>query len=523
MIDCRSDQIHVVIIGAGIGGLAASLRLASAGHRVSVLERAAHPGGKIRTLPSVAGPVDTGPTVLTMRPVFDELFSAAGERLEDHIALRELPIIARHYWDDGTCFDLSADRAQTLRNVQQAFGAKALAQFESFTARARRLFDAFDAPMMQAADPSVFALARRVLKSPGLIRDMAPWASLARMLDGAFDDPRLSQLFGRYATYVGGSPLEAPALLALISEAEARGVWAIDGGMRQLARTIADLAHARGARFEFGAQVQEILVRDGRAIGVRTNHGTMDADAILFNGDPRAIATGLMGDRASRAVSSAAVEPRSLSAWVHAFAARPSGPELAYHTVFFGTGHNAEFPELARGRRPKDATLYICAQDRAGFEAPAGPERFEIILNGAPTGALSPTEQEVAECQTQVFDRLATFGLTFDPIPGPEALSCPADFGKLFPASEGSLYGRSPHGMTAGLKRPRARTPIRGLYLCGGGAHPGAGVPMATLSARHAVEAIREDRASLSRSRPMVMPGGISTESPMTDAAPSRS
>lgn len=523
MFDQQPEKSHVAIIGAGIGGLATALRLAASGYAVTLVEAADYPGGKIRTLPSAAGPVDTGPTVLTMKPVFESLFSAAGERLDDHLTLHELPVIARHYWEDGTRFDLTADRPDTLDNVRAAFGVAAVAEFERFAARAARLFEAFDRPMMKAADPSSLSLAAVVAKSPGLLRDMAPWASLARMLDGAFTDRRLSQLFARYATYVGGSPQGAPALLALISEAEARGVWSVQGGMGELARKIAELARSKGAQILFGTEVRSVEVRDGRATGIETSAGRIAADAIVFNGDPRAINRGLLGEGVRKAIPRSAVEPRSLSAWVHAFAARPAGPDLAYHTVFFGSVPNAEFSRLDKGHNPHDATLYVCAQDRAGPHRPDGPERFEIILNGVPARVTPETNQEVTACQKQVFDRLAAFGLSFDPVPGREALSSPADFARLFPASRGSLYGRSPHGLTAGLKRPRARTAIPGLYLCGGGAHPGAGVPMATLSGQHAAEAIRTDLASLSTSRPTVMPGGMSTVSPMTASARSRS
>ena len=369
----RGDRLRVVIVGAGIGGLAAALRLTSAGCDVTVLEAADAPGGKIRTRPSAAGPVDAGPTVLTMRPVFEALFAACGERLSDHVTLSPLPVIARHFWQDGTRFDLMADRGATLDNVRAAFGARSAREFEAFAGRAARLYDTFDAPMMQAADPSTLSLAGAIARAPGRLGDMAPGRSLAAMLDGAFSDPRLGQLFGRYATYVGGSPYGAPALLSLISEAEARGVWAVEGGMAGLARAIADLAAAKGARLVCGTEATSLRVEDGRTTGVETSAGPVEADAVIFNGDPRALEQGLMGEAARRAVNRAAVAPRSLSAWVQAFAARATGPELAYHTVFFGTDPRAEFGPLARGRTPSDATLYVCAQDRAGPTSPPGP------------------------------------------------------------------------------------------------------------------------------------------------------
>ena len=513
----------VVLVGAGIGGLAAALRLAAGGVRVTVVEAAEGPGGKMRTVPTAAGPADAGPTVLTLKPVFEELFAAAGEALADHVQMQPLGVLARHYWRDGPVFDLHADAGITEGGVRTVFGPRAEAEFRAFRARAARLFAAFEAPMMQAAQPSQAELALRVMRTPGLIRDMAPWSSLAGMLEGAFSDPKLAQLFGRYATYVGGSPDAAPALLALIAEAEMRGVWAVQGGMHALARAVEGLARVRGATFRYGERVARIEVQGGRAVGVQTAGGRIAADSVLFNGDPRAIALGMLGEGVRRAVPAGAVEPRSLSAFVHAFAAVPRGVDLAYHTVFFADDPQAEFAALAAGQRPKDGTLYVCAQDRAGGQPAVAqsPERFEIILNGPPGGERAETEREIAECQTQVFGRLETFGLSFAPQPRKESLTTPSGFERLFPGSSGSLYGRSPHGLTAGLKRPLARTGVAGLYLCGGGAHPGAGVPMATLSARHAVGAILSDLGLRSMSRRTAMRGGMSTGSATGATGPS--
>ena len=473
------------------------------------------PGGKMRTLPSAAGPVDAGPTVLTMRPVFEALFADVGESLSDHVTLHPNPILARHFWSDGTRFDLMADPDVSRANVRATFGSRAATDFDRFTARARRLFEAFDAPMMGTAAPSQAALAARVIRAPRLIADMAPHRSLASLLRDAFAEPKLAQLYARYATYVGGVPQQAPALLALVSHAEAQGVWSVEGGMHRLARAIADLAEARGATIRYGQHVTGIETDGTRVTAVTTATDRFPTTRVLFNGDPRALTEGLLGTPVARAVARAAVEPRSLSAHVHAFAAAPHGPDLAAHNVFFGNDSMAEFGPLAKGLVPGDATLYICAQDRGGGLKPPAVERFEIIRNAPPTpdsnDATTDNPQETAACHTRTLDRLARFGLTFSPSPRPETMSTPAMFADLFPGSLGALYGRSPAGLTAGLKRPTARTAIRGLYLAGGGAHPGAGVPMATLSARHAAEAILADRTSTSTSPRAATHGGTST------------
>ena len=515
----KTDQI--VVVGAGIGGLACALRLAHQGFGVTVLERHDMPGGKMRTMPSVVGPVDAGPTVMTMRPVFEELFASVGETLSDHVTLIPETILARHWWHDGSTLDLDANPEVSAANIRAFAGPKAEAEFRAFSTKTKRLFDTFDTPMMQSPRMSPVGLTARVFSDPALIPMMAPLATLARSLSRQFSDPRLAQLYGRYATYVGGSPYQSPAILSLIAHAEAKGVWRVKGGMHRLAKVVEMLARARGAEFRYRTHVDQLEVKQSRITAVHTANGErLKADAVVFNGDPRALVQGHLGPRVQTAVPGKATEPRSLSAYVWAFAAKPDGPDLAHHNVFFGKDPAAEFDALRNGQMPRDPTLYVCAQDRGTGTAPTEDERFEIIMNGPPT---ETSKDETAPCQTLVFQTLSKHGLTFSPEPKPETLTTPAGFNQLFPASAGSLYGRSPHGLTASFARPTARSRIPGLYLTGGGTHPGAGIPMATLSARHAAAAIMKDLASTSTSRRTATPGGMSTDSAPAAPRPSAS
>ena len=485
---------RVVVIGAGIGGLAAAVRLAHAGLDVTVVETRSGPGGKMRTVPSAAGPIDAGPTVLTMRHVFDDLFTAAGTQLEDHLHLTAQPILARHWWPDGSTLDLHADPIATEAAIGSFAGARAAAEFRRFHHRTAQLFTAFDAPMMQAPSPHAAALLGAALRTPAIWPTLLPGMTLARSLALGFQDPRLRQLFGRYATYVGGSPYRAPAVLGLIWQAEARGVWAVQGGMHRLATALSDLARAGGARLRFGVGALRLRQNWGRITEVQLTDGTsLPCDCVVFNGDPAALAEGLLGPVARPAVTQNAVAPRSLSAWVWAFAATASGPDLIHHNVFFGKDPRQEFGPIAQGQRPADPTLYVCAQDRHDPTAatPSGPERFEIIMNAPAKSQPAPHEDQ--ECHTLTFTQLARFGLQFSPTTPISALTPPAEFAKMFPASQGALYGRSPNSPLAALQRPGPRTSVAGLYLAGGGAHPGAGVPMAARSGQHAAAAIMHD------------------------------
>ena len=505
------DRPRIVVVGAGISGLAVSLRLAAAGLRVTLVERHDWTGGKIRTVASPAGPIDAGPTVLTMRHVFDDLFAVAGARLDDHVSLIPQEIIARHFWPDGSQLDLFHDPGRSADAIGKLSGSRSARQFLRFCARSKALYEAFDAPMMRAAEPSFAQLAATVMTRPALLPAMAPLRTLNQALRRWFDDPRLVQLFGRYATYVGGSPAHAPALLSLIWHAEASGVWVVKGGMHKLAQAITRLAVDLGVELVTGQHVDRIAVEDGRATAVHLENGRrLVCAGVVHTGDPRALATGALGADVGQVAAATKDAPRSFSARVHSFAAKPKGCALAHHNIFFDADPLSEFSDLMAGRVPTQPSIYLCALDRGQGGTLPDLERYEIITNAPAT--MEPDQQEELDTwHPQIMQKMAQFGMSFSPTPGPQTVTTPRQFHVMFPASLGALYGQTPHGMTASLQRPRARTSIPNLWLAGGGTHPGAGVPMATLSAQHAAAAILGDQTLMSTLAPMAMPGGMST------------
>ena len=497
----KLDMPRDVVIGAGVGGLCAAIALASAGRNVTVIEAQAHLGGKIRSLPSDAGPVDTGPTVLTLPDVFETLFARAGARLADYVTLIPQPILARHFWQGGAQLDLYTDTAANADAIGRFAGAGAARDYQRFDRLTRAMYEAFDAPMMRAGKPRLGAIALAAAQRPAIWPALLPQMTLARWLAGQFSDPRLVQLFGRYATYVGGAPQKSPAVLALVWQAEAAGVWAVQGGMAALAAGLARLARDKGVQFRCGIAAQQIMVQNGRAVAVHLADGSeIMARSLTYNGDPAALTKGLLGQMAQGAVRQSATQPRSLSAYVWAFAAQinPDAPDLIHHNVFFGGNPAHDFGAIARGEMARDPTLYICAQDRSSGDAPVAAERFEIIMNAAPLQAgVPPNPDETDQCQTEMLTQLSRFNLRFQTPPARAALTTPQGWETLFPASMGAIYGRSPQSLLAPMLRPTAQTRIKGLFLAGGGAHPGAGVPMAALSGQHAAAVILSGPISL--------------------------
>ncbi|KAB7644890.1 1-hydroxycarotenoid 3,4-desaturase CrtD [Polymorphobacter fuscus] len=507
----RSERDGVVIIGAGIGGLVAAALLAGRGVPVTVVERMAAPGGKLRTVDCGGVAVDAGPTVFTARWVFEAIFAELGADLDDHLTLVPSERLARHAWQDGSQLDLWADPARSRDAIAAFAGPDEARGWDAFRAESARIWNALEHRYMEAPVTSPVGLALRFgIGGMGEMLAINPFQTLWTALGKHFRDPRLHQLYGRYATYCGASPYEATATLMLIAHLEARGVWLVEGGMHKVAEALAGLAAARGAQFRYGAHVESIRVVAGRAAGVVLASGeVLPAADVIANCDASAIANGCFGDAVRGAVDGTKAADRSLSGLVTMMTAEARGFDLDRHNVFFSVDYEREFREIFRDRRlPSAPSVYVCAQDRPG--AATGSERFQLIVNAPATGdGRAPTAGEIEACQTATFAALERCGLQLTPhrtVP-----VGPATFEALFPSTGGALYGRASHGWRASFRRPGSRSRLAGLWLAGGSAHPGAGVPMAALSGRLASAAILSARASTRLSVPMAIAGGMST------------
>lgn len=536
---------RVIIIGAGVGGLASAMLLSAQGMAVTVVDAAATPGGKMRQLlprdggdgTSVA--IDGGPTVFTLRDVFEQIFDESGRSFGDCVDVSPLSILARHAWnpsgDDAVAgpvarpaarpaerLDLFGDLDRTVDEISRLSGPDEGRRYAKFCADTKRLTDTLEYPMLRSPCPSMTELpfslgARGFFDLARISRIDTLWQALGR----TFKDPRLRQLFGRYATYCGSSPFKAPAPLMVIAHVERDGVWAVKGGMHALARAMMRVAEENGAVFRFNSPVTRIKTRNGHASGAVLETGEeLNAESVIFNGDFAALSSGLLGDGVANATPRASQHRRSLSAVTWALHARTSGFPLTRHNVFFDSDYQSEFKDVfERQRLPQKGTVYICAQDRDDAETPPDTEteRLLCLVNAPPTGDTSTiSEQEIAQCQERMMRLLDRCGLSMSWTAEDQQITGPQGFHRLFPATGGALYGQSSHGMLATFQRPGARTKIPGLYLAGGSVHPGPGVPMAATSGRLAAMALLADhqkqaRVSTSPSPKMAMSGGIST------------
>jgi 1-hydroxycarotenoid 3,4-desaturase len=489
---------HAIVVGAGAGGLAASIDLARSGFKVTLLERASAPGGKMHVREVDNRLVDGGPTVLTMRSIFEQLFVDAGTCLDEHVTLLQSPIIARHAWSHGGVLDLYPDLIQSRQSIEAFAGSENARGFERFYCQSAKIHQTLSNTFMKVPKPSPLALVSRVLRQhhPSSLVAARPAPNLWRALGTFFSDERLRQLFARYATYVGSSPLSTPATLMLIAHVELEGVWLVDGGMHRLAAAMAALARNLGADLHFDTHVSEVLVKGNRAAGVRLEDGTtLPADVVVFNGDSNALATGQLGTAAMRAAKPRPAQKRGLSALTWCIKGSSSGFDLDHHNVFFESNYPSEFNTLFHDRRiPQKPTVYLCAQDRGPNRSLNGSERMLMLVNAPADGDQHTWDNDqVARTRDNALAVLNRCGLNLNFRDSDCVSTTPSDWHGRFPASGGSLYGGSSHGIWSSFTRPGARSRLKGLYLSGGSVHPGPGVPMATLSGRLAARTVLRD------------------------------
>jgi phytoene desaturase len=478
-----------------MGGLAAAARLAALGHEVTVCEQAGEVGGKLGVLEADGFTFDTGPSLLTMPHVFRELFAATGAPLEDAVTLRPLDPIARYRFPDGTWVDASADLDRMCANLDAALGPGAGDRWRHLHRRAGRIYEAVRVPFLSSSLDGPLDLVRQAVRVTDLLT-IAPWATLRGLARRYLRDERLRMLADRYATYTGSDPRRAPAALACIPYVEqAFGAWYVEGGLRRLAEALRARAQERGARVRTGADVS-VLEPTAGGWTVRLADGeALHADLVVANADASHLYGDLLpADRTSAARRRLARSTPSLSGFVLLLGLQGRTPDLVHHTVLFPRDYDAEFDALF-GPSPApvpDPTLYISAPDDPAV-APPGHEAWFVLVN-APrqhqtgTAGRTPVDWDLPGLADRyadgLIDLLAARGSDVRDRIVHRTVITPADLERRTRAVGGAIYGTSSNGPRSAFLRPSNRSPLPGLFLVGGSAHPGGGLPLVTLSAK---------------------------------------
>jgi phytoene desaturase len=499
--------MRAVVVGSGFGGLAAAIRLAVAGHEVTVLEKRDQIGGRAYQYEVEGFLFDGGPTVLTAPFMFEELFALAGERLEDHVSLVPLDPFYRAFDGQGGRFDFAAD--------EDAFEAEVLrrspddgAGFSVLRSRISRIFDVF----YPYTERSMMELPVMLRMLPYLLRHRAA-LGVSRLVDSCVRDPFLRKALAFHPLLIGGDPARTPALYELIAEFERRwGVHYAIGGTGALVAALGALLERLGGTIVCGADVERIDVADRRVTGVRTQSGDhYPADVVISNADP-----GFTYGELVREDTSVPVRP----GWTSRLRWRTARPSMSLHVLYFGADrtwpdtplahHNLLFTGNADRalkrvfrRRPRpsaddldDLFLYVHVPTRTDSSvAPEGCEALYVLVAAPPLApGEDPDPDEAARIRRRVLDTLDA-----DYLPGlsdhliAEHAIAPSHFRDVLNTPRGAAFSLRPTLFQSGWFRPHNRSrAVDGLYLVGAGTHPGAGVPAVLASGKIAAELIAQ-------------------------------
>lgn len=503
--------MQAVVVGAGFGGLGAAIRLAAAGHDVTVLEKRDRAGGRAYVHDIEGYRFDAGPTVLTAPFMFEELFELAGERLEDHVRLVPVEPLYRVFDGAGGSLDIHADD----REMSEEVARRSPGDRDGFHRMRRRISGIFDVfyPFTERHMMKLGAMLRML---PFLLRHRA-LVSVQRLVDGYIDDPFLRRALAFHPLLIGGDPATTPALYTLISEFERRwGVHYAIGGTGALVDALVALLGRLGGRVLCDTDVERIVVRDGHAVGVETANGDAHgADVVVSNVDAVYTHEHLVGATRRDAMVTRTYRRRpSMSLHVLYFGADKSWPEspLAHHNMLLAGNGRRVMDRVfrRRGRRSMDAApgglraedlfLYVHLPTRTDpGMAPPGCDALYVLVAAPPisdSSAESGDEAgQVRQAVLDVLDEHYLPGLSAHLVA--EHAIGPEHFRDVLNTPHGAAFSLRPTLFQSGWFRPHNRSrAVDGLYLVGAGTHPGAGVPAVLASAKIAADLIAQSATS---------------------------
>lgn len=479
----------IIIIGAGLGGLSAAIRLAVSGFSVVILEKNANAGGKVNLVEADGYKFDTGASLLTMPHVLREVFEFAGRRLEDYLDIEPVEPICRYFWSDGTRFDASQDLQKTEREIEK-LAPRDVANFQKYLADARRKYEIAGKTFLAHALNDLPRLLR-----PKFFKDLFAISTLKTLDEHNqkyFSSAKLRQLFNRFATYNGSSPFRIPATFALIPYVEfGLGAWYPRGGMYEIPKALEKLARDAGVGFRFDSEIEKILVEGKKASGVKLKSGEeLKSDLVVANSDAVETYRNLLPFENKKIESR---EPSS-SGFVLLLGVKKRFPRLAHHNIFFSDDYKAEFDAIFKEKRPaQNPTIYVCASSRTdATQAPEGCENLFVLINAPYTSGATSWEREKHGYRDLIIKKLEDFGLKdLESSIEFEQIITPEDFEEKYRANRGSIYGVSSNGIfSAFLRVPNKSKDIENLYFAGGATHPGGGIPLVLLSGKMAAEMI---------------------------------
>ena len=494
----------MIVIGAGLGGLAAACRLAKSGFDVTVLEKNDAVGGKVNHIEAGGYKFDTGASLLTMPHIFEELFEFCGKKLEDYLTLERLDPICRYFWSDGTIFDASQNLEKTESEIAK-IAPEDVGNFRKYIADARAKYEIATRTFLSKSLNELPELLT-AKNLPDLLK-ISSLKTLSEHNARYFKSEKMRQLFNRFATYNGSSPYKIPATFALIPFVEfGLGAWYVRGGIYEIPRALEKLATELGVKFQFESEAEKILIENGKVKGVKIKTGEyedeeiFECDFVVSNADAVVTYRDLIDETERKSFPDKKLNKRepSSSGFVILLGTKKKFPALAHHNIFFSDDYHTEFRHIFDIKIPTPKpTIYVCASSKTDpSQSPGGCENLFVLVNVPFMRSQIEWQFEAEPYRNSIIKKLENYGL--DDLKNSiefEQIITPEDFQEKYRANRGSIYGVSSNGILAAFRRiPNRSRDIENLYFAGGATHPGGGMPLVLLSGKMAADLILQKK-----------------------------
>jgi phytoene desaturase len=478
----------ICVIGGGLGGLSAAIRLANKGFEVDLYEQNEFVGGKAGEINYNGFRFDTGPSLLTMPEVLVNLFNECNENINEFLEFEKLDIICKYFYSDNTEIRAYSDLDRFGEEVNKITEDN-YESLKNYLKYCNNIYD-YAGDLFLTKDisgPKTF-FNLKSLRTLFNLHKIDPFRTMNEANKSFFKDKKLIQLFNRYATYNGSSPYLAPATLNIIPHVEYNmGSFLPKKGIYSIVNALRKLAEKKSVKFFNQHKVNEILTQNNKATGINVNNQNKNYDAVISNVDVNTTFKNLIRDTSNREAIKYSKHTPSFSGLVFYWGVSKVFPQLETHNIFFAKDYNKEFANLFENKIiHNDPTVYIYVSSKLNKEdAPAGKENWFVMIN-APYNENQNWESEIRIARNSIIKKINNrLNVDIEKSIEFEKVLSPVDIQNKTGSYLGSIYGIASNARTTAFRRqPNKSKSIKNLYFCGGSAHPGGGIPLVILSGK---------------------------------------
>lgn len=481
-----SKSKTIIVIGAGIAGMAVSIRLRAQGYSVRVYEANDYPGGKLTAFSAKGYRFDMGPSLFTMPQYVEELYKVAGRSMDHYFEYKRKDIICQYFYEDGTAFTALANVNDFAKNAASTFNVTQTEVLD-YLERSKKKYDLTASLFLEKSLHRVDTyFSKDTLKAIFHINNLDINTTLADHNAKAFKDDKLRQFYNRFATYNGSSPFQTPGIMSMIPHLEQYfGTYFPKGGMHQITMGLFQLAKDIGVEFKFNSKVEEILTKNNKVCGIKIQDQEIKADIVVSNADVVPTYRKLL--KKHKAPEKILKQPRSSSALIFYWGIKNTFPQLDLHNIFFSNKYEEEFNYIFnKNNVHNDPTVYINITSKDNIsDAPEGCENWFTMVN-VPSNIGQDWDEIIARTRKNIINKLnRQLNIDLESLIDYESILEPRTIESKTQSYQGALYGAASNNKFAAfLRHPNFKNSISNLYFCGGSVHPGGGIPLCLLSGK---------------------------------------